>query len=81
MCSRGHARSAWHTHPLGQNLIVTAGSGYFAAEAAEFCLVLRPTQVLVPGYDVNRIDNVSPVSGTSRRFCFRMGEYRDVYAV
>ncbi len=22
------ARSAWHTHPLGQTLIVTAGSGY-----------------------------------------------------
>ena len=22
------ARSAWHTHPLGQNLIVTAGTGW-----------------------------------------------------
>ena len=22
------ARTAWHTHPLGQTLIVTAGSGY-----------------------------------------------------
>ena len=26
------ARSAWHTHPLGQTLIVTAGSGWAQRE-------------------------------------------------
>jgi quercetin dioxygenase-like cupin family protein len=26
------ARTAWHTHPLGQTLIVTAGSGYVQQE-------------------------------------------------
>ncbi len=26
------ARSAWHTHPLGQTLIVTAGSGWTQCE-------------------------------------------------
>ncbi len=26
------ARTAWHTHPLGQTLIVTAGSGWAARE-------------------------------------------------
>jgi quercetin dioxygenase-like cupin family protein len=29
--SRG-ARTAWHTHPLGQTLIVTAGSGWVQRE-------------------------------------------------
>jgi 4-carboxymuconolactone decarboxylase len=27
------ARTAWHTHPLGQTLIVTAGSGWVRREA------------------------------------------------
>jgi quercetin dioxygenase-like cupin family protein len=26
------ARTAWHTHPLGQNLVVTAGSGWAQRE-------------------------------------------------
>src|SRR5688572_4071354 len=29
------ARSAWHTHPLGQNLIVTAGRGWVQQEGGE----------------------------------------------
>jgi quercetin dioxygenase-like cupin family protein len=29
------ARTAWHTHPLGQTLIVTAGSGWVQREGAE----------------------------------------------
>jgi 4-carboxymuconolactone decarboxylase len=29
------ARSAWHTHPLGQNLIVTAGAGWVQQEGGE----------------------------------------------
>jgi quercetin dioxygenase-like cupin family protein len=27
-----HARTAWHTHPLGQTLIVTAGGGWVQRE-------------------------------------------------
>ncbi len=29
------ARTAWHTHPLGQTLIVTAGSGWVQREGGE----------------------------------------------
>jgi quercetin dioxygenase-like cupin family protein len=29
------ARSAWHTHPLGQTLIVTAGTGWVQQEGGE----------------------------------------------
>jgi len=29
------ARTAWHTHPLGQTLIVTAGSGWAQREAGK----------------------------------------------
>ena len=29
------ARSAWHTHPLGQTLIVTAGTGWIQQEGGE----------------------------------------------
>ena len=29
------ARSAWHTHPLGQTLIVTAGTGWTQCEGEE----------------------------------------------
>jgi quercetin dioxygenase-like cupin family protein len=36
------ARSAWHTHPLGQTLIVTAGSGWVQAWGG-------PVQEINPG--------------------------------
>lgn len=36
------ARSAWHTHPLGQTLIVTAGSGWVQAWG-------QPPQEIGPG--------------------------------
>jgi len=36
------ARTAWHTHPLGQTLIVTAGLGLAQCEGG-------PVQVLRPG--------------------------------
>jgi quercetin dioxygenase-like cupin family protein len=29
------ARSAWHTHPLGQNLVVTAGAGWIQQEGGQ----------------------------------------------
>lgn len=36
------ARTAWHTHPLGQTLIVTAGTGWVQALG-------QPIQVIRPG--------------------------------
>ncbi|MBS0855429.1 MULTISPECIES: cupin domain-containing protein [Tatumella] len=36
------ARTAWHTHPLGQTLIITAGTGFV-------CEWERPLQKLRPG--------------------------------
>lgn len=36
------ARTAWHTHPLGQTLIITAGAGHAQTEGG-------PVQVLRPG--------------------------------
>lgn len=36
------ARTAWHTHPLGQTLIVTAGSGWVQREGS-------PVQQIFPG--------------------------------
>jgi quercetin dioxygenase-like cupin family protein len=39
------ARSAWHTHPLGQNLIVTAGTGWVQEGNVE-------KQEIRPGYVV-----------------------------
>jgi quercetin dioxygenase-like cupin family protein len=36
------ARTAWHTHPLGQTLIVTAGCGWVAREGG-------PTEEIRPG--------------------------------
>jgi quercetin dioxygenase-like cupin family protein len=36
------ARTAWHTHPLGQTLVITAGLGWVQAEG-------RPIQEIRPG--------------------------------
>jgi quercetin dioxygenase-like cupin family protein len=36
------ARTAWHTHPLGQNLIVTSGCGWVQSEGS-------PKQEIRPG--------------------------------
>ncbi|MEI7628122.1 MAG: cupin domain-containing protein [Bacteroidota bacterium] len=33
------ARTAWHTHPLGQTLIVTAGSGWVQREGGEIEII------------------------------------------
>jgi quercetin dioxygenase-like cupin family protein len=39
------ARTAWHTHPLGQTLIVTAGCGYAQREGGAIELI-RPGDVV-----------------------------------
>ena len=41
----GGARTAWHTHPLGQSLIVTAGCGWVQSEGREVQTV-RPGDVV-----------------------------------
>jgi quercetin dioxygenase-like cupin family protein len=39
------ARSAWHFHPLGQTLVVTAGCGWTQCEG-EAIVVIRPGDVV-----------------------------------
>ena len=39
------ARSAWHTHPLGQTLVVTAGTGWVQQQGGEK-QVIRPGDVI-----------------------------------
>jgi len=39
------ARTAWHTHPLGQNLIVTSGCGWVQSEGAPK-VEIRPGDVV-----------------------------------
>lgn len=39
------ARTAWHTHPLGQTLIVTSGRGWAQCEGG-------PKEEILPGYVV-----------------------------
>ena len=39
------ARTAWHTHPLGQTLIVTAGTG-LACKLGEDPQIIRPGDVI-----------------------------------
>ena len=39
------ARSAWHTHPLGQTLIVTSGCGWVQSES-QLKVELRPGDVV-----------------------------------
>jgi quercetin dioxygenase-like cupin family protein len=39
------ARSAWHTHPLGQTLIVTAGCGWTQCEGEQI-FEIRPGDVI-----------------------------------
>lgn len=36
------ARTAWHTHPLGQNLIITSGTGWVQREGG-------PVEIVHPG--------------------------------
>jgi quercetin dioxygenase-like cupin family protein len=39
------ARSVWHTHPLGQSLVVTAGTGWIQQDGGEK-LVIKPGDVI-----------------------------------
>ncbi|WP_172897122.1 (R)-mandelonitrile lyase [Pantoea allii] len=42
------ARTAWHTHPLGQTLIVTAGQGWIQCEGEEKHTINQGDMVWIP---------------------------------
>lgn len=42
------ARTAWHTHPLGQTLIVTAGTGWIQEEGGEVLEIKAGDVVKIP---------------------------------
>ena len=43
------ARTAWHTHPLGQKLIVTAGTGWVQQQNGPVEEIREGDVVLIPG--------------------------------
>jgi len=56
------ARSAWHTHPLGQTLIVTAGCGYVQSEGGPI-KVIRPGDVVSCPPHEKHWHGASPTTG------------------
>ena len=54
------ARTAWHTHPLGQTLIVTAGSGRLIASQAERQCPRRGLNRL--GYRAAGVSDLPPIT-------------------
>jgi len=54
------ARTHWHTHPKGQVLIVTAGSGFYQE-------IGKPAQVIKKGDVVNIPENVEHWHGASAK--------------
>jgi 4-carboxymuconolactone decarboxylase len=44
------ARSAWHTHPLGQVLIITAGTGRVQIEGGPIQVVHAGDVVIIPAH-------------------------------
>ena len=68
------ARTAWHTHPLGQTLIVTAGCGWIQREGgpieeirpADVVLVLSRKETLAWG-DADNGNDAYRHSGATRR--------------
>jgi quercetin dioxygenase-like cupin family protein len=55
------ARTAWHTHPLGQTLIVTAGSG-FVQEWGQPVRVIRPGDTVWIAPDVKHWHGAAPTT-------------------
>ncbi len=58
------ARTAWHTHPLGQTLIVTAGQGRAQTRGGPV-RVLRPGDVVWFAPDEEHWHGASPKAGMS----------------
>ncbi|MCT2386043.1 (R)-mandelonitrile lyase [Erwinia pyrifoliae] len=42
------ARTAWHTHPLGQTLIVTQGQGWIQCEGEEIVVMNQGDIIFIP---------------------------------
>jgi quercetin dioxygenase-like cupin family protein len=64
------ARSAWHTHPAGQRLIVTSGVGLTQQEG-------QPVQVIRTGDVVSCPAGVKHWHGAARQCDDASGDYRD----
>ena len=58
------ARTAWHTHPLGQTLIVTAGSGWVQREGGPI-EEIRPGDVIWFEPGEKHWHGASPTSGVT----------------
>lgn len=58
------ARTAWHRHPLGQTLIITAGWGRVQAEGGPVCEV-RPGDVVCIAAGERHWHGASPTMGMS----------------
>lgn len=56
------ARSAWHTHPRGQTLIVTAGCGYVQSEGGPI-KIIRPGDVVTCPPHEKHWHGASPTTG------------------
>lgn len=56
------ARTAWHTHPLGQTLIVTAGAGLVQSEGGPI-RAIRPGDVVWIPPQVKHWHGASPTTG------------------
>ena len=58
------ARTAWHTHPLGQTLIVTAGLGWTQCEG-EVKVEIRPGDVITCPADKKHWHGATPTTAMS----------------
>ena len=58
------ARTAWHTHPLGQTLYVTAGVGWAQVEGGAV-EEIRPGDVVIFPPNVKHWHGATPTSGMS----------------
>jgi quercetin dioxygenase-like cupin family protein len=58
------ARTAWHTHPLGQSVIVTAGVGWAQVEGGPI-EEIRPGDVVTFAPNVRHWHGASPTTGMS----------------
>jgi 4-carboxymuconolactone decarboxylase len=58
------ARTAWHTHPLGQTLVVTEGTG-LVQQQARAALILRPGDVVTIAANVRHWHGAGPAGPMS----------------
>ncbi|WP_421359007.1 MULTISPECIES: (R)-mandelonitrile lyase [Agrobacterium] len=71
------ARSAWHTHPAGQILIVTSGTGWVQEEGAEK-RVMRPGDVIWCPPDVKHWHGATATTGVGHIAITNMKDGKNV---